>query len=157
MDSAGASKRRRLAEYLATRRPDRIGDAEWGEIGCALAPVSDSRLRELLRRTGIPVDQPWAGVRQRNFAELEQSLVEMAAEYARSKEAGLTDRARACRRVVIAAKDHARLAVRNPRNSPATRAQKAEMVEWMLVWLGDPAMFRGRVEIRKEQQKKEGG
>ncbi len=157
MNSASTSKKRLLEDYLEAKRPDRIADAEWQEIARMLAPVSESRLRELLRRSGIRIEQPWAGVRQRDYAELEQSLLAMAAEYARAMEAGLRDRSRYCRRVVIAAKDHARLSASNPRTRTETRAQKLEMVEWMLVWLGDPAMFAGWVEIRKERLRKSGG
>ena len=151
MESGAASKKRRLREYLAASRPARIGEAEWNALRAELAPVSDSYLRELLRRTGIPVDQPWAGVRQSTFEELEESLTELRAVYAEALRGGVRDRARYCRRQVISAKDHARFAARNRRTSPARRTEKEEMVEWMLVWLGDPELFPEWVRIRRQR------
>jgi len=151
VDSGTESKKQRLREYLATRRPARIGDAEWQDLMRELAPISQPYLRELVRRTGLPFDQPWAGVRQKNYVELEASLEELRAVYAEAVRVGDRVRARYCRLVVISAKDHARLAARNRRTTPARRAQKEEMVEWMLVWLGDPAMFPEWVRIRKEK------
>ncbi|HWQ54519.1 MAG TPA: hypothetical protein VN442_12615 [Bryobacteraceae bacterium] len=152
MDSATtATKKRRLLEYLNARQPAGIGETEWNDLLRELAPVSESYLRELLRRTGLPFEQPWAGVRQKSFEELEQSLLELRQVYGEALAAGRKERARYCRRQVISAKDHARFAARNPRTSPAKRAQKEEMVEWMLVWLGDPEMFPAWVRIRKQR------
>jgi hypothetical protein len=53
------------------------------------------------------------------------------------------------RRQVIAAKDRARFVTRNPKSSPDKKAQKDEMAQWMLVWLENPEVFPGWVEIRK--------
>jgi hypothetical protein len=53
---------------------------------------------------------------------------------------------------VIAAKDRARFTSRNPRCSPEKRAVKEEMVQWMLVWLENPAVFAAWVEARKRLQ-----
>jgi hypothetical protein len=149
--SETASKKQRLREYLAAARPARIGEAEWNTLRALLAPVSESRLRELLRRSGIPVEQPWAGVRQSGLDELEASLGELRAVYADALRTGARDRARYCRRLVISAKDHARFAARNRRTSPARRAGKEEMVEWMLVWLGDPEMFPEWARLRRRR------
>lgn len=151
MDSATtATKKRRLLAYLNARQPAGIGEPEWSDLLRELAPISESYLRELLRRTGLPFEQPWAGVRQKSFDELEQSLGELRQAYAEALAAGRKERARYCRRQVISAKDHARFAARNPRTSPEERAQKEEMVEWMLVWLGDPEMFPAWVRMRKQ-------
>jgi hypothetical protein len=38
---------------------------------------------------------------------------------------------------------------RRPTTSPEKRAQKDEMVQWMLVWLENPEVFPAWVEIRK--------
>jgi hypothetical protein len=151
VDSANASKRERLRAYLEAKRPAGIGEAEWQDLARELAPIPESRLRQLLRGAGVPVEQPWAGVGQKSFAELERTLLEMAAAYGEAVESDRQDRARYCRRVVIAAKDHARLAAHNPRTGAAKRAEKEEMVEWMLVWLGDPAMFAAWATLRKER------
>jgi hypothetical protein len=62
---------------------------------------------------------------------------------------GNRDRARYCRRQVIAAKDRARFAAQNSSTAPEKRAQKEEMVEWMLVWLENPEVFQVWVQARK--------
>ena len=53
--------------------------------------------------------------------------------------------------MVIAAKDKTRFAARNQKAAAEKRALKLEMVHWMLVWLGDPAMFATWVGLRKSQ------
>ena len=146
------SAKRRLAEYLARRQPARITEAVWLEARADLAPVSDSYLRDLLQATGIPFDQPWAGIRQHTFEELESSLRGMLEDYLAAQAAGDRERARYARRQVIAAKDRAKFASRNPRTSPEKRAQKEEMAQWMLVWLENPEVFPAWVEARKRLQ-----
>ena len=83
-------------------------------------------------------------VKLHTFAELEASLQELAAVYAAHAE-----QHRECREAVIAAKDRARFASRNMRASELKRRIKAEMVEWMLVWLGDPAIFEDWARLRR--------
>jgi hypothetical protein len=95
------------------------------------------------------VDPPYAGVDQSGFEALEKSLRAIGEVYAASGQQDRPDKARLCREVVIEAKDHARLASRNQRLSDEKRALKQEMVEWMLVWLDDPAMFPAWVDLRK--------
>jgi hypothetical protein len=138
-----------LREYLARERPAAITETVWKDLVRALAPVSESYLRELLRQTGLPFDQPYAGVRQHTFEELERSLRELGAAYAEAAAAGDRERARYCRRVAIAAKDQARFLASNPQTAPGKKRQKEEMAEWILVWLEDPAMFPAWVEARK--------
>jgi len=140
-----------LAEYLASRQPARITEAVWLEARAHLAPVSGSYLRDLLQTTGIPVDQPWAGIRQHTFEELESSLREMLEVYRASQTAGDRERARHARRQVIAAKDRAKFAARNPRSNREKRAQKEEMVQWMLVWLENAEVFPAWVEARRRR------
>jgi hypothetical protein len=52
--------KRRLDEALANLRPEAITGAIWEQLLKALAPVSESYLRELLRKTGLPFEQPFA-------------------------------------------------------------------------------------------------
>ena len=138
----GKSVKKSLREYLDERRPEAITEAVWQDLLMKLAPVSESYLRDLLRDTGLPFDQPYAGVRQHTLEELEQSLREMLDVYRDAAASGNRDRARYCRRQVIAAKDRAKfLAAKHP--------QKEEMAQWMLVWLEDPEMFPSWVERRK--------
>jgi hypothetical protein len=47
--------------------------------------------------------------------------------------------------VVITAKDHARLAARNLDK----RAEKEEMLLWLLTWLENPPLFRDWVRLRR--------
>jgi len=142
--SANKSLKQQFREYLAAEQPARITESVWRGLLARLAPVSESYLRELLRDTGLPFDQPYAGIRQHTFEELESSLREMLEVYRAANDAGDRERARYCRRQVIAAKARAKLLVkRNP--------AKEEMAQWMLVWLENPEVFPARGEARKKQ------
>jgi len=134
------------------RQPARITEEVWLAARAELAPVSDSYLRDLLQATGIPFDQPWAGIRQHTFDELETSLREMLDAYRAAESANDRDRARYARRQVIAAKDRAKFAAAHPRTSAEKRAVKAEMAQWMLMWLENPSLFPAWVEARKRLQ-----
>lgn len=146
---SGKSAKQRLREFLAAEQPAAITEAVWQELLRRMAPVSESYLRDLLRDTGLPFEQPYSGIRQHTWEELEQSLREMQAIYAEASAAGNRERARYCRRQVIAAKDRARFLARNPRLPSEKREQKEEMAQWMLVWLENPEVFPAWVEARK--------
>ena len=143
------SRKQRLREFLSAARITSIGEPEWAAALRVLAPVSESYLRDLLRATGLPFAQPYAGIRQQSFADLESDLRGMLAIYAEAMRAGDRERARYCRRQVIAAKDRARFLARSPQTSPEKRARNEEMAQWMLVWLENPEVFPAWVEIRK--------
>jgi len=145
------SKKRRLEEFLTERQPSRISEEIWGELVALLAPISESYLRELLHLASIPVEQPFGGVRQSSFEELEASLLEIESVYAEAIANGDLSRVTACRRVVIQAKDRARLVSRNEKVDPERRKQKEEMVDWMLVWLENPGIFESWVELRRRR------
>jgi hypothetical protein len=142
------SRKRRLLELLACSTTTAIGEAEWQSLLRDLSPISESYLRDLLRATGLPFAQPWAGIAQSTLAELERDLRSMLDVYSAAMRAGDRQRARYCRRQVIAAKDRARFAARNSGAAP-TKALKEEMTRWMLVWLENPEVFPAWVEIRK--------
>ena len=127
-------------EFIAAQGWTRVGEAEWTELRKVFPKIT---LAQLLK-AGIPVDQPVRGVEQHGFDELETSLVELAGIYA-----ARPDLRRVVREQVIAAKDRARGASRNSRVEEAVRQRKAEMLEWMLVWLDDPAMFEAWVRLRR--------
>jgi hypothetical protein len=137
------SVKQRLKEWIAAEPPAAITGDVWRDLLQRFAPVSESYLRDLLRDTGLPFEQPWAGIRQHTFEELEQSLRDMLRVYEEASESGDRDRARYCRRQVIAAKDRAKFAA-------AKKPEKTEMAEWMLVWLENPAVFPAWVEARKK-------
>ena len=149
MGSRSKSKKQRLEEFLRERQPATIAEEQWRELLALLAPISENYLRELLNATVLEIAQPFRGARLSSFEELEASLLDMEKEYARAVAAGGQTRARACRRVVIQAKDRARLISRNPKVDQEKRKQKEEMVEWMLVWLENPGIFRSWVALRK--------
>ena len=139
----GKPVKKQLREYLEEHHPEAITEAIWLQLLLKLAPVSESYLRDLLRDTGLPFEQPYAGIRQHTFEELEESLREMLAVYQEAAAAGNREKARYCRRQVIAAKDRAKfLAKKHP--------QKEEMARWMLVWLENPEVFAAWVVARKQ-------
>jgi hypothetical protein len=144
-----SSTKQRLREYLATQQPPAITEAVWKELTALLAPISESYLRELLHAAGLPVSQPFAGVRQHTFEELEQSLREMQQVYEEAIAAGDRERARYCRRQVIGAKDRAKFQAHQAGADPQKTARKEEMVQWMLVWLENPSVFAAWVDTRK--------
>jgi hypothetical protein len=130
------TKKQRVLNFAAARGWTSIGEAEWNELKAALPDVSETTIR----RAGIPIAQPWRGVVQHTLDELELSLRELSDVYAVRP-----DLRRYCRAQVIAAKDRARWALR----SAERRRLKTEMVDWMLVWLDDPAMFPAWAGIRR--------
>ena len=148
MDSKKSIKQQ-LRDWLAAESPAVITEAVWHQLLLRLAPVSESYLRELLNNAGLPIEQPYAGVRQHMFEELEQSLREMLRVYTEANAADQRDRARYCRRQVIAAKDRAKFLAANPRTPPEKQAEKQEMVQWMMVWLENPEVFPAWVDARK--------
>jgi hypothetical protein len=139
-----------LRACVEARRPERITEADFAELLRELAPVSEGYLRRLLRETGIPLAPLVGGIRQDSFEHLERTLIEMEREYAAATAAGDRLRARACRRAVIAAKDHARFSLRSSKLTGEQRAAKQETVLWLLTWLENPGVFRAWVELRKK-------
>jgi hypothetical protein len=130
-----------LERWLGEHRPARIGEAEFAQLRGALAPVSENYLRKLVRACGVPLVPIVEGVRQSTFEELEASLLRLLEVYEQSDAA----RRMAVRRLVITAKDHARLAARNPEK----RTDKEEMILWLTTWLENPPVFGEWVRIRR--------
>lgn len=149
--------KQRLRAYLAALPVARITGPVWTDLLQHLAPVSESYLRELLRDTGLPFDQPFAGIRQHTPEELEQTLREMQQAYTDAMAAGDRQRARYCRRQVIGAKDRARYVARSAKTSPEKKAEKEEMLHWMLVWLENPGVFEAWIAVRKAEALKSAG
>jgi len=124
------TKKERILQYAAARGWTLIGDAEWKELHTSLPDIAD----DTFRSAGLPVAQPWLGVTQHSMEELESSLIDLARIYEMRR-----DLRSWCRKQVIRAKDRARWLSR--KQLSRKHQSKAEMVEWMLVWLGDPSMF----------------
>jgi hypothetical protein len=137
----GSTKHQKFTALLAERQWTYVGAAEWQELRSLF---SESSLREWLSTAGIHVEQPYRGIQTKTFEELEACLLAMGELYLRDPGAR-----KICRATVITAKDRTRFAARNPKVDPAKQAAKAEMVEWMLVWLADPAMFPTWATLRK--------
>lgn len=134
------SGRNAAREFITARGWTRVGEVEWAELRQAFPKITPAQLL----KAGIAVDQPVRGVEQHGFDELETSLIELAGIYALRP-----DLRRSIRQQVIAAKDRARWASRNSRVEETVRRRKAEMLEWMLIWLDDPAMFETWVRLRR--------
>jgi hypothetical protein len=130
---------RTVVDFIAAQGWKRVGLEEWTELRKAFPRVTVASLL----KAGIEVEQPVRGVAQHSFEDLAASLIELAEVYATRPELRRT-----VRQQVIAAKDRARWASRNPRTDEDTRRRKADMCEWMLVWLDDPAMFETWVRLR---------
>jgi hypothetical protein len=135
------SKRRQLRDLIAARGWREIGESHWNEIVAAIPNISPTDLQEL----DIPVAPPWFGVRQHSLDQLQISLDALSDVYATRP-----DLRRFCRNQVIAAKSKAKFASRNPRVVEIKRQIKAEMAEWMLVWLNDPALFPVWARVRRD-------
>lgn len=85
------------------------------------------------------------GVRQEDYAQLERTLLALAAEY----EAADPGRRKQVRAVVITARQHADWARRNPNATAVHRAEKDEMVLWLRTWLENPPLFASWLGLRK--------
>lgn len=132
------SKKSRLLQYLERIRPAVITSAEWDAIAAELAPISETYLRDLLRDCGLPLHPLIEGVRQDTPENLERTLLQLENQYS----AGDREIKRACRALVIRAKDHARFAL-------AKKPEKEEMILWMMTWLENPSAFPLWLDLRK--------
>jgi hypothetical protein len=108
--------------------------------------MAESSLRHRLRVTGANLHPLVAGVDQNTLTTLRDSLLRLTDWYDR----GDAETRRLTRRIVITAKDHAKLAGRNRRVAPEKRALKIEMAAWMLTWLENPTIFPLWVPMREK-------
>jgi hypothetical protein len=136
------TKKQRMREFVAGRGWESIGEAQWRELREALPDISEATLRAC----DVPVEAPWCGVNAHSFDDLEVCLRELSRIYAERADLG-----RYCRDQVIAAKESARWASKSPNVTEDKRAMKAEMVEWMLVWLDDPSLFPAWIALRRQR------
>lgn len=145
MASKGESKKSKLAAFLKERSIGYIDEAVWAEIAMALAPVSESYLRGLVRESGVRLSATVEGVNQSGFDDLERTLVALAREY----EGSDAMRRRALRDSVIGAKDRARFSAERAKDD-AKKTMKEEMLLWMRTWLENPVLFPEWVTLRKK-------
>jgi hypothetical protein len=134
-----------MITWIERTSPREIGEPEWQALLSLLKPVSENYLRRLLRDwardSSVPLAPLVEGVRQESFEALESSLLRMLAEY----EPGDAAARKRVRSLVVAAKDHARLAAR----IETKRVEKEEMALWMLIWLENPPVFPEWVRLRR--------
>jgi hypothetical protein len=138
-----ANKTDDIRRLLRERGWFRIGADEWRRLSEAFPRATESRLRKAISEAGLELDQPWRGVDTHSLDGLEKTLTDLADFYTREP--------KVARKLVIAAKDKTRFAARNPKVAGEKRALKLEMVDWMLVWLGDPAVFAVWARLRRQQ------
>jgi hypothetical protein len=129
-----------VLDFAAARGWTNIGESEWNTLRAELPDVSAS----VIQQAGLTIDPPWCGIRQHTFDELEHSLRQFGAVYA-----ARPDLHQLCREQVIAAKDRAKWLSRKNNVDDEVRRRKATMAEWMLIWLGDPALFPSWVDALK--------
>jgi hypothetical protein len=106
--------------------------------------VSDSYLRKTLRDSGVPLSPLVEGVRQDSLENLERTLLALLKEYRAAEAIGR----RPIRRLLITAKEHARLALRSPH---AKREFREEAILWLSIWLEDPELFPSWLALRKRK------
>lgn len=139
--------RERIEQAVKTGGVKLIGATEWQALREALPSLSEAMLRKHLLALEIPMLEPWRGVETHSLHDLEECLRQLTELYEAQP--------RQAREVVIAAKDKTRFASRNTKAASEKRALKAEMVEWMLVWLDDPRMFAQWAKLRRAVLRKQ--
>ncbi len=130
-----------------------VDEEEARRLRAELPRMSDRMFRDLLRACGLPLAPLVEGVRQDDFQNLERTLLLLAQEYAQGDAA----RRKVVRGAVIEAKNHAKLVAANEKVAAEKRAEKQEMVLWMLTWLENPAVFELWVPLRKARLGAMGG
>jgi len=148
-----------VLDYLARNQTRCVEAAEFNAIRREVIatlkrqrPPSDSYLMDILLTTEVDIDRSLGGIptdlRNRvhtaTHEQAKASLLVMATEYADAADA---TRAEDVRRTVRRAKDRVRLLLRGSL-SPEKRQAKQEILEWMLVWLENPLVFKSWIEIR---------
>ena len=139
-----------LAKWLAARQPVPLDEAEFEAI-CRVLSKSPDYVRKLLRESGVALNPFVEGVRQDSFDELARTLLALEKEYTEAGAQHDAERQRACRKLVIKAKDHARWSVQIPKIRAARLAAKHEMIAWMLVWLENPEVFPDWLRLRQRE------
>lgn len=145
---ARRTRRARAAEiraHLDALGAAEVGEAVFSELCTRFAPLKPETLRKHLRECGLPLAPAVEGVRQESFDALDRTLSALASEYGATSD---RERRRMLRRLVIAAKDHARFAARRSKDA-AKQRDKEEMVQWMIVWLENPGVFAQWLRLRR--------
>ena len=117
---------------------------------------SKAYVLDILLSTPVEVDRAIGGippdlrgkVRTGSLEQARQSLLAMSREYAQAP-----DKARAVdvHRAVMRSKQHTMLALAG-RMGDQKRKEKQEILEWLLVWLENPAIFASWLAVRERQR-----
>jgi hypothetical protein len=99
--------------------------------------ISPTTVRRALLESGLELDPLVEGVRQDTLADLERTLLALAAEY---EHGGAAHRAHV-RALVLEARRHAALAAR--------RKPKDEELLWLKTWLENPLVFPAWARLRR--------
>lgn len=142
-----ASRKSQILQYIGQQGWEKISEAEFTALKERFAAISEDYLRRVLRRIGVPLAPLVEGVRQDSFESLERTLLAILQEYEAAVVAGDRNRMQECRRVVIQAKRHAKLAV--ARMAGQKQKEKNEMLLWLLEWLENPGVFPQWLKLRK--------
>jgi hypothetical protein len=133
------SKKARLRHWLDTAS-GLVDEARFAELKARLDPITDSYLRHLLRESGVPLSALVEGVSVSSFESLERTLLALAGAY--------ETRPREARSVVIEAKVRLRWSASRVA-ADDRRAEKQEMLLWVLTWLENPGAFPVWLRLRK--------
>jgi hypothetical protein len=140
MSPSRDSKKARLLRRLEAEPSTVIDEPGFRELKSQLAPISDSYLRKLLRESGAPLSPLVEGVSLASFDALERTLVGLADAYSSG--------AVHARALVIESKVRLRWA-ESRASDEARRAEKREMLLWVLTWLENPVAFPVWLRLRK--------
>ena len=143
MPSRSKSKNSRLRQYLAEKQPACVDEGLFSELSLLLAPVSEPYLRRLLRESGVRLAPMVEGVNLHCLEDLERTLLVLAEEYASGR--------KEARSAVIEAKDRIRWAVARAVEAEK-RAEKDEMLLWIMTWLENPLAFPVWSRLRRRVQ-----
>ena len=133
------SKKARLRKWLDPP-PPLIDETRFADLKTRLDPISESYLRTLLRDSGVPLAPIVEGVSMSSFNSLERTLVALTEAYENG--------AREARRLVIEAKVRIRWSASRT-SEEERRAEKEEMLLWVLTWLENPGAFPVWLRLRK--------
>ena len=129
----------RVREWLQAY--EAVTEPVYAELVRAFPDINPRTLRKAVRALGLPMDAMVEGVRQDSLEGLARTLTALQVEYHAASQTNDRARMQQIRAMIIESKAHARFASRrNP--------EKQEIVEWMLVWLQDPALFDTWAKLR---------
>lgn len=148
------SRKSQILQFIGEQGWQTVSETEFAALQERFAPISEDYLRKILRMSGMPLAPLVEGVRQESFESLERTLVAILREYEAARVAKDRKRMQECRRAVIQAKRHAKLAA--GRLVGQKRKEKNEMLLWLFEWLENPGVFPQWLALRKKELLREG-